>query len=300
MGRVIVGVILLSTGGVLGLCLAVVGVGLVLSSPVPRVIGAPPSALATAEAVEIPSASGSVLHGWWVAGAGPGSGAVVLLHGVRGNRLQMVARARVLSEHGFGALLIDMQAHGESPGRRITFGKLEALDAAAAVRFVQDRAPGARIGAIGTSLGGDALVLGAEPLPIDALVLESVYPDIAAALTNRLRVGLGPLAGPVFTPVLTSLFQKLMPPLLNVQPDDLRPVDQVWKQQAPIMIASGTEDNRTPLSEAQDLFAHAREPKQFWAVNGAGHVDLEQYDPEQYWSVVLPFLTRELRQMPRP
>lgn len=194
----------------------------------------------------------------------------------------MVARAHVLSKHGFGALLIDLQAHGESPGRRITFGKLEALDAAAAVRFVRDRALGARIGAIGTSLGGAALVLGAEPLPVDALVLDSVYPNTAAAVTNRLRLGLGPLAGPVFTPVLTFLFQKLMPPLLDLQLDDLRPVDEVGKQQVPILIASGPEDNRTPLSEAQDLFAHAREPKQFWAANGAGHVDLEQYDPEQY------------------
>jgi fermentation-respiration switch protein FrsA (DUF1100 family) len=43
------------------------------------------------------------------------------------------------------------------------------------------------------------------------------------------------------------------------------------------------------------MFDRARTQKQFWAVPGAGHVDLESYDPAAYWRVVLPFLTRNLQ-----
>ena len=53
---------------------------------------------------------------------------------------------------------------------------------------------------------------------MDALVLESVYPDIDAALSNRLRAGLGRVAGRLFTPLLTPMFELLLPPILSVIP----------------------------------------------------------------------------------
>lgn len=148
---------------------------------------------------------------------------------------------------------------------------------------------------IGVSLGGAAALLGPEPLPVDALVLESVYSDIEAALSNRLRAGLGPVAGPVFTPLLAPAFELLLPPILGVAPNELRPVDHIGSATAPLLIASGTADDRTPINEAHSLFEHAPEPKQFWAVQGAAHVDLERYDPVAYWRVVLPFLSRHLQ-----
>ena len=276
-----------------GLCASVLAVGLRLSSPVPAAVGPPPAGLPGAEAVQIPSASGSLLQGWWIAGS-QGEGAVVLLHGVWSNRLSLVRRARLLREHGFAVLLFDLQAHGESRGGRITFGRLEALDAAAAVGFVRERRPGERVGAIGVSLGGAAALLGPAPLAVDALVLESVYPDIDAALANRLRRNLGPLLGPALTPLLAPLFTLLLPPVLGVRPDELRPIDRIGAAAAPLLIASGAVDDSTPIGEARNLFERAPAPKRFWPVPGAAHVDLERHDPDEYKRVVLPFLTQHL------
>jgi fermentation-respiration switch protein FrsA (DUF1100 family) len=290
------GVLLLVVLLAIGLCISVLTVGLYLSSPTSTVIGQPPATLPGAEPVEIQSASGSVLAGWWLPAAQRGGGAMVLMHGVRRSRLSMVRRAAELHSHGFSVLLFDFQAHGESPGRHITFGHLEALDAAAAVNFVRGKRPGERIGALGVSLGGAAALLGPEPLHVDTLVLESVYPDIDAALANRLRRSLGPVAGPLFTPLLTSTFKHLLSPILGVRPDDLRPINAIGQIRAPVLIASGTIDAHTPLVEAQALFDRAPEPKRFWAVKGAAHVDLERFDPQSYWQVVLPFLTETLRQ----
>ena len=298
--------VLLGLGALVGigagaLLAAVVAAGLYLSRPAPAPIGPPPDSLPGGEMVAIASASGATLRGWWVPATVSGQdgakrGGVVLMHGVRANRLQMLERARVLHDQGYAVLLFDFQAHGESTGARITFGKLESVDAAAAVQFM--RARESRVAAIGVSLGGAAALVGVDPLAVDALVIESVYPDIGAALSNRLRVQLGPL-GPVAAPalarVLAMVFQAVLPPILGVWTDELRPIDGVARVVAPVLIASGTADAYTPIGEAEALYARAVGSKQYWPVQGAGHVDLEYFDPAAYWAVVLPFLDQHLR-----
>ncbi len=271
--------------------------GLALSKPVQMSVGEPPPAL-NAETVQFPSLSGTTLHGWLAPGQ-PGAGAVVLLHGVRANRLAMVRRALVLHQHGFGVLLFDLQAHGESVGQRITFGYREGMDAASAVAFLKTRAPRERIGAIGVSLGGAACLLGPEPLDVDALVLESVFPDIGAALDDRLRARLGPIAGQVAAAVITPLFRLQMPAVLGANFADLRPIDRIGSARAPLLVASGTSDAYTPIGEATALFDAAHQPKIFWPVPGATHQDLESYDPVAYWQHMLPFLAANL-QSPQP
>src|SRR5690242_10272657 len=99
------------------------------SAPAPSHIGAPPADLPV-EAITIPSASGSRVSAWFIPGP-PRGGAVLLMHGVRADRLQMLDRARLFHREGFAVLLFDFQAEGESPGEAITFGYLEAKDARA-------------------------------------------------------------------------------------------------------------------------------------------------------------------------
>ena len=279
--------------GALALFGAVVGAGFFLSSPAPARIGAAPADL-PAESVTFASGSGARPSGWFVAGR-PGGGAVVLMHGVRGNRLAMLRRARLLHAEGFSVLLFDFQAHGESAGQRITFGRLEGLDAAAAVAFLRQRLPNERIGAIGSSLGGASALLGPAPLPVDALVLESVYPDIGSAIANRVRVVLGPIVGAVAARPTAWLFEAILPPFLGMRPAELRPIDHIGKVTAPVMIAAGTRDTRTTMAETRSMFDRAPEPKLLWAVAGAGHVDLEGYGPEEYRARVVAFLAARLR-----
>jgi fermentation-respiration switch protein FrsA (DUF1100 family) len=218
------------------------------------------------------------------------------MHGVRANRTSMVERARILHASGFSVLLFDFQAHGESLGKCITFGYLEALDAEAAVAFVKQRSPGERIGTIGTSLGGAAMLLGPTPLPVDALVLESVYPDIGSATANRIRAVAGVHVGSLVGVPLARLFELAMSPILGVASAKLRPIDHIADVAAPILIASGTHDNRTRPEDTMALFSRTHEPKSIWLVDGAGHVDLQKYAPEGYRGHVLAFLVAQLQQ----
>jgi len=266
----------------------VVLTGLRLSQPARAVVGPPPADMA-AEVVALESGNGARIAAWFRPGL-PGGGVVLLLHGVRANRLALVGRARMLAEAGFGVFLLDFQAHGESSGRRITFGARESADAAAAVGWLRRRLPGERIGVIGISLGGAAALLGPEPLPVQALVLEAVYPDIGAAIGSRLRANLPDL--PAW--VVKQLFVGLMWPVIGVAPGALRPIDRIGGVGVPVLVVAGTEDDRTPLRESQALFARAAEPKSFWAVPGARHVDLAAYAPDAYREVVLGFLAGTL------
>src|SRR5579864_2936490 len=89
------------------LCVSVLAAGLWLSAPVHVAIGPPPNSLPSAEPVQISSASGSLLRGWWLPLPRRGAGAVVLMHGIRANRLSMVRRAERLHSQGYAVLLFD-------------------------------------------------------------------------------------------------------------------------------------------------------------------------------------------------
>lgn len=265
--------------------------GCVLARPARSVIGSAPPALG-ARNVEFPSRSGSTIHGWLAKGR-PGAGAVLLLHGMGGNRTAMLGRARFLHQKGFTVLAPDFQAHGESPGRHITFGELESLDARAALAFLRENAPGERIGIIGVSMGGAASLVGPTPVDADALVLESVYPTFRDAVADRIHVWLGPLGflGSAVTPALI----RIVAPRIGVDPKQLRPIDAIAKVDEPLLVIAGTEDQYTKIAETRALFARATAPKELWVVPGAAHEDLHLFAPAEYERRVGQFLIEHLR-----
>ncbi|CAM3726982.1 alpha/beta hydrolase [Roseateles saccharophilus] len=274
----------------LGILIASLAAGEWLTRPARVLIGPPPAGL-NAQAVRIPYGDGQQVSGWFLPGrAGEGA---VLLHGVRGNRLQMLERARWLQREGMGSLAVDLPSHGESSGERITFGRREALGVQAAQGWLRERLPGERLGAIGVSLGGASLLFAERRPELDALVLESVYPTITDAVKDRLTARLGP-AGAWAAPLL--LLQ--VPLRLGFSVQELRPLQAISTVRAPLVVASGTDDRSTRWVETEQLFAAAPEPKLLWPVPGAGHVDLHDFDTPGYRARLLPWLQSHLRKAP--
>jgi pimeloyl-ACP methyl ester carboxylesterase len=144
LGVVVVSVLILGA-------LFVWHMGGVLVAPANHIVDRAPANLHV-EDVEFPSASGAMIRGWFAPGK-TNRGVVILLHGIRADRMAMVPRAQFLVREGFSVLLFDFQAHGESSGKQITFGYLESRDAAAAVDFIHEKCPGERVGVIGVSMG---------------------------------------------------------------------------------------------------------------------------------------------------
>jgi alpha-beta hydrolase superfamily lysophospholipase len=223
-----------------------------------------------AKTVAIPG-SGQTVAGWGV-DAGPQTPVVLLVHGIRADRSSMVSRAQLLSRQGFSVLLIDLQAHGETPGEAITLGSRESADIVAARDWIRNTAPGRKIGVIGCSLGGASVLLAPQPIGFDAVVLEAVYPRIESAVEDRVRIRLGPMA-PLLAPLLLIQLQ----PRLGISPSQLEPIRSIGKLSAPVLVAAGSLDEHTTLDESEDLFAAAAQPKELWIVMGAKHQDFLRY-----------------------
>jgi uncharacterized protein len=262
--------------------------GDLLIHPMPANVGPPPTDL-PARSVMFDSDSGSTIHGWFV--PGQGTGAVLLLHGVRANRLSMLDRARFLHQAGYSVLLIDFQASGESPGRAITFGYLESRDAQAAVALLRRLAPRQPIGIIGTSMGGAAALLAQPRLQVDAMVLEQVYPTLAQALDDRLRLHAG-VIGAWFEPLMAMTVK----PHLGLSLQQMRPIDHIHALGVPKLLVAGSADLHTTLAESLAMYHAAAAPKQLWVVPGARHVDLDRYAGPAYRAHILEFLGTWLRQ----
>ena len=230
-----------------------------------------------------------MIQGWFIPGS-KGSGAVVLMHGVRASRLDMLERARWLSAACYSVLLFDFQAHGESSGQHVTFGYLESKDARAAVEFLRANTPGEKIGVLGVSLGGAAALLATPQLNADAMVLEMVYPTIDQAVGDRLAMRLGN-----WSRSLTPLLTWQMKVRSGISARDLRPIDHVNTMRMPKLFIAGAEDRHTTLGESRELFAAASEPKELWVVSGAKHQDLNAFARTEYEQRVLAFLAKHLR-----
>ncbi|MCB1935097.1 MAG: alpha/beta fold hydrolase [Nitrosomonas sp.] len=241
------------------------------------------------QSVKIPAADGNLVHGW-IAYGEDGNGAVLLVHSIRSNRVEMLSRARFLTAQGYHTLMIDLQAHGETPGDRITFGAKESGNVEAAVNFLRQTFPHERIGAIGVSLGAAAIVLAKPDLRLGAVILESLHPTLEEAVENRLKLFLGE-PGKLFLPLL--LFQISF---FTGEPiEALSPITQINNLNSPVLIIAGTNDQHTTVPETERLFAAAREPKELWIVPGARHFNMHDYAGKTYEREVSDFLAYYLR-----
>jgi uncharacterized protein len=284
MRRTIVSLFVLAVAGALSLFV----LGAILCSPALAPAGPPPTDIPV-EAIKLLTPDGQPVAGWLVR-ASNGSGVVLLLHGVRANRSSMLGRARFLHRLGYSVLMIDLPGHGESTARHITFGYEESRGVTAALTYLGSEFPGERIGVIGVSLGAAAIVLANLSRPPNAVILESMYPTIEEATTNRLTMRLGSWARLL---VPTLLWQ--LPLQTGVSADQLQPIEKIAGLGSPVLIVSGSADRHTTLAETRRLFEAAREPKEEWIVPGARHVDLHAFDTPAYESRIASFFDKWLR-----
>ena len=184
------------------------------------------------EDITFPAADGLQLRGWFVPHAGDGPGPVVIfVHGWLWNRLGNVGgqvpvpdrdvdflpAVRALHDAGFGVLLFDVRHHGESdrPRAPMTYGPLEASDFVGAVRYARSRpdVDGERIGAIGTSMGGNIVIYGTPDCQPVKAVLAIQPTRLAIFNTNFARTELGRF-GPAMLRPFDLLYRLLrVPPL---------------------------------------------------------------------------------------
>jgi len=225
----------------------------------------PDPALQPYDVVHVPSEEGSRLEGWLLRPSDREPIASVLhFHGNRGNISYHDHCLQPLVQAGMEVLTFDYRGFGKSAGKATQKSVLQdGLSALSTMRGRLKSSPRPLI-LFGQSMGGHlaVVVAGMNPGKFDALVTEgafSSHQDMAAVVMAKRGI-------PGF-----------LVRLLMVSPYDA--VDWIGSVTEPKLIVHSTEDAVVPFSMGRDLFELAREPKQFWKIEGR-HLQAAELYPD--------------------
>lgn len=228
-----------------------------------------------------PVADGSHLHAWYTP---PKNGKVmVMVTGLGGNRASLLDEAAVFARHGYGSLLLDERAHGDSEGNVATWGYLEAADVSRAVAEAYAQPGVTGVGALGFSVGGSAVALAAARDPrIQVVVLYATWTSLREEILFKED-----------DRSVAAFFTALGYRLSGVRIEDVRPENLISRiAPRPLLMVSGGEDSDTPPWVMDRLFAAGKSPKELWRVPNAGHGGYFRAAPEAYEQRVIGFLDR--------
>jgi len=166
-----------------------------------------------------------------------------------------------LRRAGFNVFAYDYQGYGTSQGKPTEKTAYDDENAAYDYLTLTLQTPPDHIIVFGRSVGSGPAVHLAARRPAAALILQS--------------------------PFLSAFRVVSRVPLL---PFDRFPnYKDIGRVFCPVLIVHGTQDEVINIAHGQKLFALAHEPKQFFAVKGAGHNDLNEVAGVRYFEVLQTF-----------
>ena len=222
-----------------------------------------------------------------------GAPAVVLVHGFKTSREEMIPWARFLHDAGYNVLLLDTRGAGKSGGSTVGLGATEPHDISQAVTVARQQFGTDKVAVLGISLGAGAAILAAADDPeISAVVADSAWTDQDFQLSRLSFVPVGPLRVPLppYGVGIVNLF-------VGADVTKARPLDAIARiSPRPILLIHSADDDNatTPLEGARKLFAAAGEPKELWVAPRGGHVGAINAFPDEYRARVVAFLRAAL------
>lgn len=229
--------------------------------------------------VTVTSSDGFHLVGWYIPGT---NGALILVqHGYKSSRGEMLARATMLRKHGYSVLLTSVRAHDGSDGERISFGHEEMKDLDAWYKYAV-QLPGVdsgRIGIVGASMGGSLVIQYAAKNPgIHAVIADSAFASLDDVVSTAVTFYTGLPRFP-FAPAIER-WAEWEGGFSASAIDARRWVHAISPR--PIMILQGGADRVIPTDSGQKLYAAARAPKELWYEPSLGHTEFSKKKPEEY------------------
>jgi uncharacterized protein len=223
------------------------------------------------EDVEFTTEDGLPIRGWFLAArSGRPSRTLIICHGLGANRSNFLPFVVVGDALEANVLIFDFRGHGDSGGHTVTMGYWEKLDVLAAVKYLREERPtqAREVFAIGISMGSAALIRAAAEVnpPLDGIIVDSSFPS-AEELTNKVLAhypsAIRPfIAGPGVP--LACLNAGCWLP-------DVRPIDDIARVRAPLLMIHDQGDELMILENAQRLFNQAVEPKKMWVTRIGSH-----------------------------
>jgi fermentation-respiration switch protein FrsA (DUF1100 family) len=247
------------------------------------------------EDFSIRAPDGALLRGWLVRPIPAPQNAspldlVLLFHGVADNRVGVIGQAEFFLRAGYGVLMMDSRAHGESEGTFATYGWEERDDVRAIVAALGEEAHPRCIFALGVSMGASiALQAAADEPRIVAVAAESPFSDLREAAYDYAGFHFSPWIGrTVFRPAVeTGLFAAGRK--AGFRASDVSAVRAVTSRPFPILLIADGMDTTLPPRHAQAIYDAATGPRQLWSVQYASHASAMGIAPAEYSNRVLSF-----------
>jgi alpha-beta hydrolase superfamily lysophospholipase len=241
--------------------------------------------------VEVTTADGLTLPGWWIPPAG--RGVIILVHGYKGHRGQLLGVAEVFHRHGYGLLVPALRAHDRSGGELISFGKEETKDLEAWEAYLHGRGDvdPARVAMLGVSMGGEiAIKYAAEHADIRALVADCAFSSVNDTVATSVRYFTGLPAFP-FAPMIEFWMEREV----GFDASDLDAKQWIRNvSPRPVLVMQGGADVVISVESGRKLFAAAGQRKELWFGPSVGHAKFFETMPQEYERRVVGFFDRYL------
>jgi uncharacterized protein len=238
------------------------------------------------EDVTVTSTDGLKLVGWFVPSQ---NGAVIMMqHGYKSDREEMLNEAEMMHRHGYGILLTTVRAHDHSQGEMITFGMDEVKDMDAWYQYLlrrDDIDPG-RIGILGNSYGGMlAIQYASVNEEIKAVVADCAFSSLNDTVSTSVTYFTDLPAFP-FAPLIVFWAEKET----GFKTEDIDATKWIAQiSPRPVFLMQGGADVVISVDSGQRLYDAAGEPKELWFEPGLGHVDFDSDIPEEFERRVAQF-----------
>lgn len=204
------------------------------------------------------------LHAWYLPASKPVCATILFLHGNAENISTHIGSVYWLPARGFNVLLLDYRGYGSSQGSPSLSGFQADVDAAMSYLVGRPDVDKSRLLLFGQSIGAATAIYyaanGKQRNQIHALVADSAFASYRGIAREKMA-GLW----------LTWPFQWI--PLLTMSATYDPQVAIADVSPIPLLLVQGDRDQIVPMTNGDRLFAAAREPKQFWKVEGVGHIN---------------------------
>jgi pimeloyl-ACP methyl ester carboxylesterase len=256
---------------------------------------------ASREDLEVTAPDGTILLGWLVH---PSSGMagekkpldwVLVLHGIADNRMGVFDHAEFLIRAGYGVVMMDSRAHGESGGAITTLGWKERDDVRAIITALESRERVRCVLALGVSMGAAIALQAAAADPrIAGVIAEAPFSSLREASYDYASFHLNPWLGriPLRPGVEVGIWELEREAGFKV--DAVSPEHAVAERAFPVFLIGDGADETLPVRHVNAVYEAASGPKRIWIVPQAAHASGIGTAPAEYERRCLEFL-REIQ-----
>jgi uncharacterized protein len=261
-------------------------------APAPSAVTLPGDLPFTIEEVTFAGGDDLALAGWFTP---PQNGAtIILLHGYGGNRTAMIWHAQQLVEAGYGVLMYDERASGESAGQRRSYGWEDPVDVGGALRYLSSRSEvdAQKIGIAGCSIGGQIALQAATRYP-DLKAVWADGPSIVRPADLPAPTNWATALDFLSVSIIDTMYQARLP--ITPPPPLIDCIDDIAPR--PIMLVGGGKvlsDFGSEAPRAARYAQYAGPNAEVWVIPEAVHCDGPIQHPDEYAARLVQFFDEAL------